>query len=301
MKKQLSIIFICTLVLGCKVNSEKDTTSEVSNKTTIETFTLISEINNLPHCESVVYDKKRNVFYATIQAENAEGDGAIAKISADGKTVDRNFITGLNDPKGIVVKEDKLYVSDIVELVEIDIVGAKIIKKHKAENSEFLNDVTIDNQGNVYVSEMFLSSIYKLTPNGKFIEWFKSAEMENPNGLLVLGNTMYIGAWGKFTNKNPLSAPKGRLLKLDMVSKEISQVTEQPLGNLDGLQVYDNDNFLVSDWVAGKVFKVSKQGNVSDFFETKKSVGDILYIQNQNILGIPLNLESKLLLYKVEK
>ena len=59
----------------------------------------------------------------------------------------------------------KLYVSDITDLVEIDIASGKIIKRFNAPGSSFLNDVVSDNQGNIYVSDTGTNTIYKLDTN----------------------------------------------------------------------------------------------------------------------------------------
>ena len=78
-----------------------------------------------------------------------------------------NWVTGLNAPKGIAISNDnsKLYVSDITELVQIDIASGKIIKRFNAPGSSFLNDVVADSHGNIYVSDTDTNTIYKLDTN----------------------------------------------------------------------------------------------------------------------------------------
>jgi len=60
---------------------------------------------------------------------------------------------------------NKLYVSDITDLVEIDIASGKIIKRFNGPGSSFLNDVVADNLGNIYVSDTGTNTIYKLDTN----------------------------------------------------------------------------------------------------------------------------------------
>ena len=66
--------------------------------------------------------------------------------------------------KGLAISNDgnKLYVSDITDLVEIDIASGKIIKRFNGPGSSFLNDVVADNLGNIYVSDTGTNTIYKL-------------------------------------------------------------------------------------------------------------------------------------------
>lgn len=298
MKKSiLTISFILLNLLIIASCKKKDKTPQKATPK----LELIAEVNNLSHCESVAFDPKRNVLYVSVQANQVENDGSIAKLSLDGKLLKADFITGLNNPKGIAVVNDKLYVSDITELVEVDLTTEKITKKYKGENAEFLNDVAIAKNGEVYVSDMFTSSIYKLDNQGNFKNWMSSPTLENPNGLLVIDNEMFIASWGTFSDKKPLNAPQGRFLKLNIPSKKIDIITSNAIGNLDGLQVYNNDNFLLSDWKKGTVLKVSKKGQSELFFQTKHSVGDILYLPKERILALPINKENKVLIYSVKK
>lgn len=292
----LITILIATLFFSCK-DTKKEKTSEKNSRN----FELVAEALNLSHCESIAFDKKRNVLYVSVQSNQIENDGSIAKLSLAGKIIKSNFITGLNNPKGIAVINDKLYVSDITELVEIDLVNEKIIQKYQGENAEFLNDVAIAENGDVYVSDMFTSSIYKLDNKGNFENWISSPKLENPNGLFIVDDEMFISAWGEFNNKKPINAPQGRFLKLNINTKSIDNITTDVIGNLDGVQIYDNTSFLVSDWKKGTVLKVTKSGLTEVFLKTEHSVGDILYLPKNNILALPINKKNKVLIYKIKK
>jgi hypothetical protein len=63
-----------------------------------------------------------------------------------------DWIKGLNALKGMAIYNNnissKLYVSDITDLIEIDIEGRKITNHFNAPGSAFLNDVALDDQGN---------------------------------------------------------------------------------------------------------------------------------------------------------
>lgn len=282
------------MILSCKERN-KDT----QDKIITPKLDLVAEVPDLEHCESVVYDPERKVLYVSVQGGDIEKDGSIAKLSLKGSLLKADFITGLNNPKGIALKGDKLYVSDVTELVEIDLEKEVISQKYTAENIEFLNDVALRDNGEVFVSDMFTSSIYRLDRQGVFEKWMSSPTLENPNGLLILDDEMFIAAWGFFNDRKPIDAPQGSFLKLNLKTKKIEKVSPTALGNLDGIQVYDKNHFLISDWVNGKVLKVSKDGKSEVFYQTEKSVGDILYLPKSKILAMPINIENKVLIYKV--
>jgi aspartyl-tRNA synthetase len=130
--------------------------------------TFILETLELTHCESSVYDSENDIIYASLIGNRQDGDGSVATISTDGKIVNKTFVANLNDPKGIAITKDKLYVSDVTELIEADLKSGKTLKKHTLPSIAFLNDVAIDNSGNVYMSDTRTSEIYKLDTDGNF-------------------------------------------------------------------------------------------------------------------------------------
>jgi hypothetical protein len=116
-------------------------------------------LDDLKNPESVVYAPKQNILFVSNvdgKPDQKDQNGFISKVSpSNGSIVELNWITGLNAPKGMAIynNNSKLYVSDITDLVEIDIASGKIIKRFNAPGSAFLNDVALDNQGNIYVSD----------------------------------------------------------------------------------------------------------------------------------------------------
>ncbi|WP_148311386.1 SMP-30/gluconolactonase/LRE family protein [Nonlabens marinus] len=259
-------------------------------------LTLISETLGLSHAESVAYDPNYNRLYVSVQGEQVPGDGGIATIDLEGNMINKNFTTGLNNPKGIAIAGDWIYVSDVTELIGINRETGEILKRYTHEDAKFLNDVAVDENNDVYVSDMGTSSIFKLDDN-KFIKWLSTPELENPNGLLAVGNNLYVASWGLPGSENAEGNTQGRLLKLDLNTKNIEQVTAIPLGNLDGIQVYDDQHFLVSDWRKGVIYKISKSGIAELFLTSEASVGDILYIQDQQLLALPLNRQNKVQIF----
>jgi sugar lactone lactonase YvrE len=256
---------------------------------------LQSTLSNVAGIESVVFDAKRNRYFASLQAGDKVGDGSIVVISADGTTVEKTIATGLDDPKGITIVKDQLYVGDLTKLVQIDL-NTGTITKHAPENAQFLNDTVADSQGRVYVSDMFTSAIYRLE-NGKVSLWMQSPELENPNGLLFVKNDLYVAAWGAFQDGKPINAPHGRLLKVNPKTKSITQVTTETFGNLDGLQLDGKGNFLVSDWKQSAVFSVTPKGVVTKILDLPRGAGDILYQSKQKSLLIPMARDGQLRRY----
>ncbi|WP_198029917.1 SMP-30/gluconolactonase/LRE family protein [Christiangramia salexigens] len=257
---------------------------------------LIAEVEGLAHCESVVYDSKRDLYYVSVMADRKEGDGKIATVSTNGVIKDLNFVTGLNNPKGIALKGNSLYVSDEVVLLEIDMDSGEILNEFKGYGAKSLNDVAVDKKGNVFVSDMGNSSIYKLDTKGNFKEWLKSSELQTPNGLLAVNKDLYVAGWASDATKGS-DEPKGGFIKLSTTGKEVVKLTNE-LGNLDGIQKFDDNSFLVSAWNSGEIYKISKEGKVELVMKAQRSVGDILYIPEKKVLALPMNIQNKLMIYE---
>lgn len=290
MKHIIYVLFGLLTVTGCKNNkaAEKSLTEDIK----IPTATFITETLELTHCESAVYDAKNDVIYASLIGNREDGDGSVATVNTNGKLVDIEFVSDLNDPKGIAVTKDRLYVSDITELVEADLKTGKIIKRHTVDGIQFLNDVAIDDAGNVFVSDTRTSKIYKLDTDANFSLWLAHVDLDKPNGLLVQNNTMYVASWGGQPNG-------GRVSKIDMTTKSIDSVTTV-IGNLDGVRPYDKNRLIISDWNSGNIHLMNHDGNTTQILQVGQSVGDIAYIKEKNLLLLPMNKQSRLLFYKLD-
>ncbi len=257
---------------------------------------LISEIHGLAHCESVAYEAQEKVLYVSVMADKIEGDGKISKLSLDGVILDPDFITGLNDPKGIAINGKKLFVSNNTSLLEIDLEKGEITQEYTSEEARSLNDVTIDKDGNVFVSDMGSNSIFKLDEKGEFKKWLSSEELQTPNGLLAVNDILYVAGWASQASKET-GNNAGGFMELDVNNKQIKTLTKD-LGNLDGIQVFDEDSFLVSEWGSGTIFRIFKNGDVEKILDTGKSVGDILYLKEEKLLFLPMNIQNKLMIYR---
>lgn len=297
MKTLLKLTLVTLLFISCKTDKKgKESIVEEEPQTIFEPKLLV-ELEGLKHPESVVFDSKRNVLYISNIGDSEDGDGSIAQVSLDGKLINNDFVTGLNDPKGQLVLGDKFYVSDNLVLVEIDLKEGKIINRYTHPDIKFLNDVTADTDGNVYVSDMFTSSIYKLDTEGNMTKWMDSTDLEYPNGLLVVGDEMFIAGWGLYSEEGT----KGRFSKVNMTDQTITNITSETLGSLDGIQEDGTGNgHYVSDWRGGHLYHISNDGEIEKLLSPGQSLGDIYYNSETSLMVLPMNKQNKLLFYEIK-
>ena len=309
----LSIVAISGIVLfsGISINLYNNYQAQAQQQVEHTKINKLWETtNDLKNPESVAYAPKQNViFVSNVNGNPTQKDqnGFISKVSpSNGNIIELNWVTGLNAPKGVAISNNNsiLYVSDITDLVEIDIYNRKI-KRFNAPGSVFLNDVVSDNQGNIYVSDTITNIIYKLDGNNNTSSlqaWLQSPQLNGPNGLHVdnTKNKLIVASLGD------LSKPGAGIEVVDLKSKTITTLgkegTTSPFGGLDGIESDTTDtHYYVTDNPAGKVYIVNANGTGYGTLIDLHTQGtaDLEFIPSQSTIIIPLMQDNKLVAYKL--
>lgn len=242
--------------------------------------------------ESVFYDSKREILYVAninkVNKDLADGDGFISKVKLDGKIEKLDWITGLNDPKGMAIVGGTLYVSDLTQLVEIDIAKGTILKKHDLEGATFLNDVASNEAGDVIVSDSYSNKVYKLKDR-KFIVWLEGSELDKPNGLFYEGEEVLVASM----NKGIVNRVKHNSTDLKLQFKEIPST--------DGIASDGKGNYFFSNWNGEVYFVYAKGGQwkIIDTKDQKINAADITFVPKQSLLLVPTFFGNRLVAYKI--
>jgi sugar lactone lactonase YvrE len=256
--------------------------------------------------ESAYYDPTSNVIYVSnVQGvpNEKDGKGYISRVGLDGKLLTERWVDGLNAPKGMRSLGNQLFVTDIDAVVTIDIKAGKITNRLTIEGAKFLNDIAIDGDGTLYVSDMLASTVHQIK-NSKATLFLTAKECPHPNGLLVHDNELIVASWGEELDPNTFGVKKlGKLLSFTLTdngehkAKQMTELTKQPLGNLDGLENDGSGGYYVSDWIAGKVWHVTADGNADLILQGLKNSADIGLIESKSMLLVPRMGEDKLTAY----
>ena len=248
---------------------------------------------NLDAPESCYFDKGSQAWYVTSLGGGGvpldkDGFGWISKLDRDGKIIKSHWVEGLDAPTGMAAFGNTLYVADKGVLVEIDIPTAKIIRKILLKGSEFVNDVAVAPNGDVYISDTFTDTIYRLPRNGEIEVFYTSKDLEYPNGLWVDGNSLIIATWGPMTNRATFeTSRKGTLKKLNLKTKKLENVgTGAPIANFDSVVKY-GDYYYGSEWVGGKLLRIDKKGRVKVILTGYSQFADFGIDQERGILMMP--------------
>ena len=250
--------------------------------------------------ESVYVDPQSGFIFSSQIAgapDARDGNGRIVKLNGDGTVVSANWVTGLNAPKGLRACGGTLWTADIDEVIGVEIASGRITTRVKVPEAKFLNDVACTNDGTVYVSDMAATRIIAVK-DGKPSVFVQGEQLEWPNGILVDGNRLIVGGWGKPEADFSTTVP-GRLFAIDLNTKAKTLITRAPFANIDGLESDGRGGYLVSDWNVGMIMQVSAKGEVREVRKFAQGTADIGFTPNGNVLLVPHMNENKVAAYDI--
>jgi gluconolactonase len=279
--RPFKVILLCALasifMAGC---AEKEAV--------LPTAVELTKITGLKTPESVVQAKDGKIYVSEINEFGKDGDGQISVIENGQVSL---FVDGFNDPKGLVIIGDSLYVADKTQIIKINLADAtkEVFVNASAftKPPQFLNDLEADPQGNLYVSDSgdIMGTgkggvIYKINANGevtKLIDGEDNPLVMAPNGLLA-DDTGKVLLFVDFTS--------GILYTLNTETSELTDIDEG-FGGGDGLVHHSSGTMYVSDWKNGKVFAVGVDGEITPIGPQYQASADIALTKDEHYLMVP--------------
>lgn len=232
-------------------------------------------VGDLAAPESVALSADGAFLYVTNvngEGEAKDGNGFISRVGVDGRILQREFATGLDGPKGIMLGGDALYVADIDQLVVLDAATGAVRRRVPAPGAQFLNDLTFAPDGNVLIADSGAQRIYAIRSDTMEV-WLEDPLLDSINGFLPEAERLIV------------TTMAGRLLAIDYDTKAISVLAEG-LGNADGVASLGNGRYLVSEWPGLMHVVNAADGTHETISDTRAEerymndfllVGDVLY------------------------
>ena len=277
MMKKINVLLIFLTALGVQLTFAQEKKIEV----------IWESKEQLPTPESVLYYPKDNLLYVSLidgSGSEKDGKGGIALLNTDGSIKNASWVTGLNAPKGLAIHKGLLYIADITDVIVVDVVTGNVIDEIPVEGSTFLNDVTVDDTGIVYISDTRENKIFQLR-NSKVSLYLDN--VPSVNGLKVVNGKLLALAGKEFWS---IDANK----KVAVFTKGFDQ-------GGDGLEPVGNGDYIVTCWV-GLVYYVKANGEIQKMLDVqgKMNTADLGYNQKEGVLYIPTFNSNSVVAYKLK-
>ena len=266
---------------------------------------LLRRVDQLSLPQSILFDSKRLRFYVSRLGDDRPKSGAVALLARDGSVIDLKWVSGLEQPRGMAIAGGRLYVADGKALVVIDIDTGKVVERFAAPKAFYLNDVVAVANGDLYVTDPLTNSIYVLRDGTSFVLWLQSSALSGPNGIMVLGDDLFVGSIGlQIGEKNP--EPKGAIFKVSLGSKSVRRFANGALPPLAGVVTDGDGHIYATDDKGALLLKFSlKNGrllerlDVGTAFNLKDTVGlgDFTYLMSSKEFWVPVKSNGHILVF----
>ena len=247
------------------------------------------EVSGLSHPVCFIVDPGTgNYFVANVNGAPAARDnnGFITKLDPLGKVVALKFVSPskaapLNAPKGLAVIGKTLYVLDLDRVRGYDTAHGGLVhdidmSPHKAA---FLNDLTRDSEGKLYLSDSQANFVARIEParEHRVTILARGAQLAGANGLCIQPTTgrLAVVTWGS-----------GQVLELTKQG-DVKPWLHRRFAKLDGADFDAEGNLYFSAYAEGMVYRAGGDGNVSVFREGLVTPADINVDRAKRLLLIP--------------
>ncbi|NND35457.1 MAG: CapA family protein [Saprospiraceae bacterium] len=254
---------------------------------------LAWETSGFAKPESAVYDARRDFIYVgningDSQKDAFDGDGFISRVHPDGKIEQLKWVTGLNDPKGMDLNEDILWVNDINQVVKIDVSTGEILKRYDIPQAVFLNDISVSPDGMVFSNDADGHQTYWLQGDS-FTIFSADVTQGRPNGIWAENDRLLIA-----------TSNSHQLLSVDRGDRKPTLLANT-IGRGDGIEGLGHGDYFVSDY-SGRIFYFSPMQYLYTLVDLRDEhpTADFEFISSKNQLIVPTHKGNTLMGYDVQ-
>jgi sugar lactone lactonase YvrE len=259
----------------------------------------VAQVDSLQTPESVLWDSSQDVYFISNINGNAsvkDNNGFIARVKPDSGVENLHFIAAgqpgvtLNAPKGLALRGDTLWVTDIDAVRAFNAKTGKplgMVDLH-ALGAVFLNDAVFGPDGALYITDTGIrfdsagdmshpgpDRIFRITANRRVSVAAEGDTLQRPNGIMwdATGNRFIVVAYG---------GPSVFAWKLG--DKSPTVIAQGP-GGFDGVVMVGGE-LLVSSWTDSTV-SAYQSGSEVKVISGVASPADIGFDAKRNRVMIP--------------
>jgi hypothetical protein len=256
--------------------------------------------------ESVLYDSIADVYLVSNVNGNPvekDGNGFISRVSPDGQVLQRKWIDGaaqgvtLNAPKGLAIRDGKLYVADIDCVRMFDRDSGAPAGEVCLQNATFLNDIAASPDGSMFFTDSGLQmgaeglvpdgsdAVYRMIDDDRVVAVKKDPSLGAPNGIAVGSLGILVASFGS-----------GEVYRLDVDGNRTDMMPASQR-QLDGLVLLPDGGFMMSSWGDSAVYRVGRDGKVTKAVTGVEAPADIGYDARRNRVLVPLFNANEVLIH----
>ncbi|GAA5523070.1 hypothetical protein LQ318_13765 [Aliifodinibius salicampi] len=290
-KKQLlsQSVLMLLLLIFTSCSSDTEQQEEEAPTTSLQEvddrITVIDQ--GLSGPEAVRYDPDQDVYFVSNfngSSSEADSNGYIAKARPDGSIDSLKFMTGteeapLHSPRGMYITGDTLYVADLKGVHGFNKQTGEQVAFNDFTDFEpgFLNDVAVDTNGTIYVTDTGQARVYQI--KGSNISIVADSLADPPNGITLdeNNNQLVIAPWNGGQIFRSFSPADSTLQDF---------ITVESGGNFDGIEPY-NGSFLVSSQNDSSLYLISNNQESKALIKTGPEPADIALDTKRERVAIP--------------
>lgn len=185
--------------------------------------------------------------------------------------------------QGLEIVGNTIYVGARDRVRGLDLSNGKMVMDLKIEGVINLNDVTADDEGNIYVDDVFGTKIYKIRIKDQKCSVFVDGKgIDHPNGIFFdkLNKRILVCS---FRNNSPIQA-------ISLADSTVTTLANTNISNCDGIVVDKLGRCYVTSWEPLSIDRFDKDfKNPPELFFTHKcGVADISYDNLHYSIVVPL-------------
>jgi len=212
--------------------------------------------------ESAVFDPATKSYFVS-----NFGDGSIIRIDSNGQKT--YFKKGVSKPLGILIYENILYVVDNPKTVRgFDIKDGSIKLAMTIKEASFINDITSDDSGFLYITGSTTATVYKIDIDSKSYSPFIKTK-GGPNGI----------TYDKSKNRLLVCyfVEDATIDEINLKDSTISTLIITDFTNLDGITLDTEGNCYISEWGPGNFESgYSKEGKIYKYDNSFKKEPELI-------------------------
>ncbi|MFW5628489.1 MAG: SMP-30/gluconolactonase/LRE family protein [Candidatus Cloacimonadaceae bacterium] len=225
--------------------------------------------------ESVAFDPDNNRFLIS-----NVGSGSIAAMDSLG-----NYSIFLNRlfkaPRGIIVRQGKLYVTDPQSILVVDIANEEIIQSYDIDGAIGLNDIAFGDNNRLYITDSLANCVFVLDMNSGRQDRVVSELFDSPKGIVY-----DRPRWQMFVVNNAKHSP---ILSLNTREHSVDIFMDTMYSQLDGIAIDDKGRIYFGSWEDDMIVQIPQEQNrfITDL-KGYKGAADFYYHLPTNELIVPM-------------